>query len=178
MPLQSGSPPFLSRHPGMTGAGLGRLPCFSPPPWTSSRFLRATLLTARVVTAGSGISIGAGGATAFATALAFARALTTRAESPTAATNGCCGEGDAGAAWGRTGAGLAFTTGGAGGAAAVPFDVAAWSAVAAAEAVATSALLPMLFRTPEAAKVPWSIRRPTNVLISPPARALNWQYPM
>ena len=30
------------------------------------------------------------------------------------------------------------------------------------------ALLPMLFRTPEAAEVPWSIRRPNRVLISPP----------
>ena len=72
---------------------------------------------------------------------------------------------------GWAGAGLAFTTGGAGGAIVVPFVVAALSAVAAAEAVARMALLPMLFKAPEAVVAVWSIRRPTIVLISPPDRA-------
>ena len=118
----------------MTGAGLGRFCCCSSlRSSTSSRFLLAPLLTASVVTAaGSGSSFRAGGATAFAMTLPFARVLGAGA----VAVKGCCVEGGAAAAFGWAGAGLALTTGGAGDAITIPYVVAACGAVAAVEAVA------------------------------------------
>ena len=110
-----------------------------------------------VVTGGSGMSMGAGGAIA----LAFALGLVAVAG---------CSDGVAGVALGWAGAAFARMTSGAG-ATSMPFVVEALSAVTAAEAVAMNAFLPMVFRTPEAAEVVLPIIRPISVDASPPDRA-------
>ena len=130
----------------MIGAGRGLFCCCSSfRSWTSSRFLLATLLTARVVTVGSVMSMGTGGATALAAALALARVL------GAVAVKGCSTDGGAGAALGWAGAAFALTSGGVGGATSMPFVFDALSAVTAAEAEAMKAFLPVFFRTPDAA---------------------------
>ena len=120
-----------------------------------------------VVTGGSGMVIGAGGAggaTVSVIALAFGRAR------GLAAVNGCS-DGGAGVALGWAGAAFAVTMGGLGAAMSIPFVVEALSAVAAAEAEAMKAFQPPFFRILEAADLtvdPWSIIRPMRVLASIP----------
>ena len=165
MAFPSLSSHFRLRDPGKTGAGRGRFGCCSSfRNCTSSLFLLAPLLTAMVVTAGSGMTIGAGGGTALVIALAFglARCLV--------AVTGCS-DGGAGVGAGAAGAALAVTMGSLGAATSIPFDVEALSAVTAAEAVAINAFLLMFFKKPEAAEVVLPIFRPISVLASPPDRA-------
>ena len=149
----------------MTGAGLGRLPCVSSfRSCTSSRFLLAPLIARALAISCSGMSIGAGGAIAFADAFALALVL------GTVATKGCSTDGGAGVWAGRAGAALAVTTGGLGATTSMPFVVLDRSAVTAAEAEAMNAFL-SVFRILEAVDLtvdPWSIIRAMRVLASPP----------
>jgi len=90
------------------------------------------------------MSIGVGGAIAFADAFAFALVL------GTVATKGCSTDGGAGVGTGFAGAALAVTMGGFGAATSMPFVVLARSAVTAAEAEAMKAFLTPFFRILEA----------------------------
>ena len=121
-----------------------------------------------VVAGGSGMTIGAGGATVFdiTRACALARGL--------AADTGCS-DGGTGVGAGAAGAALAVTMGGFGAEISRPFVVDALSAVTAALALVINVFLLIFLNTPEATDVATDvvlpIIRPISVLVSPPDRA-------